>query len=129
MCKLSIISIYNTEPDRELYNLAKLYDNVAELTNEIIIFQEYHTLSLSQLYEKSVLIKPNWVRHNVKENDFLCLITHPNFILAVLDIILEYKPKEVIIADAPIQGCIWDKLLPKEFYEHIQNKEKRPEFQ
>jgi len=124
MSKLYIITTYNSEVECNFNNLVKLYDTIEGMSKEVKKFQEDRTLNLSQLYGSSVLVKPNWVRHNIKDSDHFCLTTHPTFILAVLDIILENKPKEVIIADAPIQGCIWDKLLPKEFYEHIQNKEK-----
>ncbi|MEN6292046.1 MAG: DUF362 domain-containing protein [Methanobacterium sp.] len=124
MGKLSIITTYNSKADRNIDNLANLYDTIEGITKKIRKLQENRTLNLSHFYGNSILIKPNWVRHNIKETDSLCLTTHPNFILAVLDIILDNKPKEVIIADAPIQGCVWDKLLPKEFYEHIISKER-----
>lgn len=124
MRKLYIRFTYYSKNDRNTDKLAKLYENIDELTKVLRSILENSSLNLSYLYKGRVLIKPNWVCHNVKEDDFLCLTTHPNFILAVLDIILENKPKEVIIADAPIQGCVWDKLLPTEFYEHINNRER-----
>ena len=76
---------------------------------------------LEGVTNKKILIKPNWVRHDLVDADSLCLTTHPRFVLAVLIIVLEKKPSEVIIADAPIQGCEWDKLLPKYFFDEIQN--------
>lgn len=76
---------------------------------------------LEELTNKKVLIKPNWVRHDLVDTDSLCLTTHPRFVLAVLSIVLEKQPSKVFIADAPIQGCDWDKLLPKYFYEDVKS--------
>lgn len=45
------------------------------------------------------MLKPNWISHNLKKTDFLCLTTHPNIILAVLEFALELKPKSIIIED------------------------------
>ena len=116
--------ICDDQVDRSIINLSNIYNRIYQIANIIYNQLCLAKFNFSCIYNSTILIKPNWVHHNIKKNDSLCLTTHPNFILAALDIILENKPKEVIIADAPIQGCIWDKLLPKEFYEHIQNKEK-----
>ena len=119
-----IKSIYNSNNKENINRLSEVYEDIDKLILYIKQLQNDSKLDLSHFYGNRILIKPNWVRHNIKEIDSLCLTTHPNFILAVLDIILDNKPREVIIADAPIQGCIWDKLLPTEFYEHINNKER-----
>ena len=69
---------------------------------------------------KSVLLKPNWVKHNVNNWDEICLCTHEHFILAVLEEILSYKPSKVLLADAPVNVCKWDLLLSCEFYNEIE---------
>ena len=64
---------------------------------------------------KKILLKPNWVLHNRKVDDEMCLRTNDSFLLAALEVILEQKPAQILIGDAPIQGCNWDKMLSKEF--------------
>jgi uncharacterized protein (DUF362 family) len=59
---------------------------------------------------KKILLKPNWVYHNDNETDKLCLTTHPNIILAVLEFVLHLKPYSIIIGDSPIQSCNWELL-------------------
>jgi len=82
-------------------------------------------IDLAKLRGKSVLIKPNWVRHNLKEHDKWCLTTHPNFILAIVQIVLENQPAKVIIADAPVQGCDWNALVTDTFKKHIYDLSER----
>jgi uncharacterized protein (DUF362 family) len=61
----------------------------------------------------TVLLKPNWVLHkNYSGQGNDCLVTHPNLILALLMEIEKAKPGRVIIADAPIQECDFDLLVP-----------------
>jgi uncharacterized protein (DUF362 family) len=43
------------------------------------------------------------------------MVTHPNFILAVLQEVLRAKPGRVIVGDAPIQGCDWDGVCTPQF--------------
>jgi hypothetical protein len=64
----------------------------------------------------SVLIKPNWVYHHNKSGFSAgCVITHPDFIISVLKEVVACRPDRIIIGDAPIQGCEWDKLITSEF--------------
>ena len=59
-----------------------------------------------------VLIKPNLVRH---ENEgpwgLEPLVTHLSLIRAVVQGVLRAGPAEVIVGDAPLQGCDFDRLL------------------
>lgn len=71
------------------------------------------------LSNRTILLKPNWVMHSRNKDDEICLTTHPNFILATLEIILESNPRKVIVGDAPLQGCDWNRLISKSFYENI----------
>jgi uncharacterized protein (DUF362 family) len=64
---------------------------------------------------KKILLKPNWVLHNQKEDDEVCLRTNDSFLFIALDVILEQKPAQIVIGDAPIQRCSWDKMLSKKF--------------
>jgi uncharacterized protein (DUF362 family) len=69
------------------------------------------------------LLKPNWVYHNVNENDRLCLTTNSNIILAVLEFVLQFRPASVIIGDSPIQSCNWELLHLNKFLLSIKNLE------
>jgi uncharacterized protein (DUF362 family) len=58
-----------------------------------------------------ILIKPNWVFHENQRGAGLdCLITHSSFIEAVAKYVGLTNPKQLIIGDAPIQGCDFERL-------------------
>lgn len=116
---LALYTCFNGQQPRNLQSLEKLYDDSNALNS--IVFDMVNNLGIdfSKLTGKRVLLKPNWVRHDRKETDELCLTTHPKFILAVLELVLSYKPSEVIVADAPIQSCDWQRLLPQYFIEKV----------
>ena len=70
---------------------------------------------------ESVLIKPNWVLHlNHSEAGMDCMVTHPEFLLAVVELVAASKPSRLVIGDAPLQGCKWDALVTKAFMEEIR---------
>jgi uncharacterized protein (DUF362 family) len=73
---------------------------------------------------ETVLIKPNWVNHkNFNLNDGVdCLYTHPKFIEHILGQLEGCHPGKVIIGDAPIQGCIFDKIASPDWRQMIQEK-------
>lgn len=82
---------------------------------------------------QTVLLKPNLVNHynpavNEIKESMDCLITHPSIVRCIFDyvyIALKGKGK-VIIADAPIQNCEFDKLLENtgygELFRYLQQK-------
>lgn len=108
------------ERDRTVSNLSKMYSEKELLYNSIksIIFSH---LSSEQIKGKKILLKPNLVKecNPNRPYDEVCLFTHPNFILATLKVLLECSPTSVIIGDAPIQDCHWDKILKLDFYDNI----------
>ena len=58
-----------------------------------------------------IVVKPNWVLHaNEGSGGTDCLITHASILRAVLDYVLLAKPASVIIGDAPVQVCHFDKV-------------------
>ncbi|MCK5034616.1 MAG: DUF362 domain-containing protein [Candidatus Sabulitectum sp.] len=62
-----------------------------------------------------VVIKPNYVRH--PRNDSLgqgCMITNTQIIIEVIKRVSLCHPREIILGDAPIQGCIWEKLVTEQ---------------
>lgn len=53
-----------------------------------------------------VVIKPNWVHHiNSSGLGLDCLVTHTSVVQAVLHYALKAGPADIVIGDAPIQGC------------------------
>jgi len=118
------------QSDRTISDLSALYDNADLLENTIASIVNFSELwGGNHITDKRVLIKPNWVRDNRKETDKICLCTHEHFILAALNVILKLSLKSILIADAPIQGCKWEKLLSDEFLngvEELSNKHKTP---
>jgi uncharacterized protein (DUF362 family) len=58
-----------------------------------------------------VVIKPNWVRHwNQSGMGLDCLLTHTSVIEAVLEYVALTRPSRIIIGDAPLQSCDFQKL-------------------
>lgn len=59
-----------------------------------------------------VLIKPNWVlHHNQGSGGMEPMITHPSVVRAVVEAVLQADACQVIVGDAPIQTCDFQKLL------------------
>jgi uncharacterized protein (DUF362 family) len=59
-----------------------------------------------------VLIKPNFVMHqNYGPWGMDPLVTHPSLIKATVEAVLRADPSEVLVGDAPLQGCDFDSLL------------------
>lgn len=59
-----------------------------------------------------VLIKPNWVLHrNVAGLGTDELITHPSLVIAATEAALAAGASRVIVGDAPVQGCDFERLL------------------
>jgi uncharacterized protein (DUF362 family) len=58
-----------------------------------------------------IVIKPNWVFHDNQSGAGLeCLLTHSSVIEAVAKYVGLTHPAQVIIGDAPIQGCDFEQL-------------------
>ncbi|MBV8773929.1 MAG: DUF362 domain-containing protein [Deltaproteobacteria bacterium] len=60
---------------------------------------------------KRVLLKPNWVMHENQSGQGLdCLITHPKLIEVIAEATLRAGAAQLVIADAPVQGCDFSRL-------------------
>lgn len=114
-----IFKLFDKPESRNLINLSRFYNNSSVLYEAIKSITEFN-LTEGFLKGKKVLLKPNWVKHPLSHADEICLITHENFILVALEIILEKKPDSVLIGDAPIQGCKWEKLFSQTFFFEIR---------
>jgi uncharacterized protein (DUF362 family) len=59
-----------------------------------------------------IVVKPNWVLHrNEGPGGMDCMITHPSVLRAVLEYVFLAQPAQVVLGDAPLQGCDFEKLL------------------
>lgn len=59
-----------------------------------------------------IVVKPNWVLHrNMGEGGMDCMITHPSVLRAVLEYVFLARPAQVVLGDAPLQGCDFGRLL------------------
>ena len=118
---VNIELIYSSDDERNISSLTKVYEQPLLLKEKIRKISKGVLDNSNQISGKKILLKPNWVLHNQKENDEICLRTNDNFLLAVIEVILDYKPAKIIIADAPIQGCDWDKMLSPGFFKRIED--------
>jgi len=122
---VKILPVFNSSVGRDIESLAGFYSNSDLIDNAIRSLIGNDFSRDNTIAGKSVLIKPNWVKHSLNDNDEICLRTNDKLILSVLKLVLELKPAKVIIGDAPIQGCEWNKLLPDAFYEDVKQLGKR----
>jgi uncharacterized protein (DUF362 family) len=59
-----------------------------------------------------IVVKPNWVLHrNEGPGGMDCMITHPAVLRAVLEYVFLARPAQVVLGDAPLQGCDFERLL------------------
>jgi len=117
---LKIITIPGRSDYNNQFRLGEFYNCTMEL-GETIRSLVKTSIDTNQIHNKRVLLKPNWVRHSLAPEDDICLRTNDNFTIAVLAAILEMKPSEVVIGDAPIQGCKWDKMISNAFIGSIDS--------
>ena len=53
-----------------------------------------------------VVLKPNWVLHwNKSGHNLDSLVTHTSVLQAILTYLVKVKPDDIVIGDAPLQGC------------------------
>lgn len=111
-------TLFSHAEDRTIENLSSLYMDEERLQS-VVHRLISKVINKTVISGKSVLLKPNWVRHDLKENDFICLRTNDNLLLCVLEEVLSLSPSRVLIADAPIQSCDWDRMLSEGFMTRV----------
>lgn len=116
---VNIKSVFSNPEERTLSSLSGIYDDREKLIS-FIKDTISNFIKDEDIKGKRVLLKPNWVRHSVKEHDEICLRTHDNFILAALEVILAKFPTHVVIGDAPVQGCRWEKMVSEKFINEVK---------
>lgn len=115
---VDIVTFFNSENDRNVDTLGKVYSNDEVLKEAVHKLFTTH-FKRHDIEGKSILIKPNWVREEIKDSDYLCLRTNDNLLIALLGEVLDLHPSKILIADAPIQGCDWRKMITSEFVSRI----------
>lgn len=115
----NIKTFFSSEEDRTVAMLGRIYEDEALLYSSVkeLLFAD---LPANSFTGKSILLKPNFVKQNEQPWDDICLFTHPNLILATLKVILECKPKSIVVGDAPIQDCHWEEMLHQDFYDKVK---------
>ena len=121
---VDIETVFNAGDGRTIDSLAKVYEDTAFL-QAIIHRLISNRFCESDISGKCVLLKPNWVRHELKESDYLCLRTNDNFLLCILEEVLLLSPRSVLIADAPVQGCDWDRMITFDFLQKVKDLSNR----
>lgn len=59
-----------------------------------------------------IVVKPNWVMHaNWGPGGMDCMITHPAVLRAVLEYVFLAQPARVVLGDAPLQGCDFERMM------------------
>lgn len=121
---VEIETVYDSVEERNLDYLADVYKDKIRMQS-VVHRMLTHRFVASDIVGKSVLLKPNWVRHELKESDYLCLRTNDNLLLCILEEILMLSPSTVLIADAPVQGCNWSKMITPEFLLEVEGLSRR----
>lgn len=116
---VNIKTAFGSPDERKVDALINVYNDQQQLLKLVQSVTSEH-LTIEDIANKRVFLKPNWVLHDRKESDKWCMRTHENLILALLQHILSMKPFSVLIGDAPIQGCNWDKMVQTEFYSRVK---------
>lgn len=113
-------TLFSHADDRTIEQLSSIYtdrEKLFQVIDEITL----KSLPKEKVFGKKVLLKPNWVKHNSLQQDEICLRTNDQFVLATLEVILLKRPKSVVLGDAPIQGCNWEKMIKPSFIIEVKN--------
>lgn len=107
-------------PVEEWYSDTSLSRLMEELLIDISATNNASEPSLPIIHGAKVLIKPNWVNHTDQASiGCNCLYTSHEFILAVLKLVLKCKPSSIVLGDAPIQGCDWNRIVTQSFIDRV----------
>ncbi|MCK5801046.1 MAG: hypothetical protein KAI47_27850, partial [Deltaproteobacteria bacterium] len=74
-----------------------------------------------------VLLKPNWVLHkNQGSGPLAAVVTAPELLVALLGELARTDATHITLADAPVQGCDFDRLVTDDF-RHAARAALRPD--
>ncbi|MBN1187819.1 MAG: DUF362 domain-containing protein [Bacteroidales bacterium] len=121
---VNIVTVFSNSAERNISHLSMIYENKSLLKKKILSAGRGILDNAEIITKKKILIKPNWVWHNHNQKDEICLRTHHQFLLATVEIVAEKKPASIVIGDAPIQGCEWNKVVDSDFLDKIDKLRK-----
>lgn len=121
---VNIVTATSTSANRTVEYLAAIYQNPEKL-KALIKNASGKWLNKDIVADKRILIKPNWVKHNSRTDDEICLRTNEQFLLATIEYLMEFKPKSIVLGDAPIQSCHWNKMISPVFVNKIDDLAKK----
>lgn len=116
---VNIQTLFNEKTARTVAALEQLYNDHTLLLS-VVENLSGKVLTKENLSGKKILLKPNWVKHSYLPFDDICLRTQDDFLIAVLEWVLSKKPASVVIGDAPIQGCRWEKVVTEKLINKIE---------
>ena len=117
---VNIQTAYSNRTELNMESMEVVYrdkEHIKQLIKAVISGR----LTKEKIAGKKILLKPNWVLHDKSEKDKICLRTHDAFLLAALELLLEMKPASVVLGDAPVQGCNWERMLSAKFVEKVNH--------
>jgi uncharacterized protein (DUF362 family) len=115
---VNVKTLFDESNPRTVDSLSGWYDvnRLEKIVNGLLD----ESIDNSLIFNKKILLKPNWVKHSSQTDDHICLRTHDQFVLSVLANILKKAPSRVIIGDAPIQGCKWNLMITQPFVDEVR---------
>lgn len=116
---INIQTLFDEKKERTVEALQNVYQDKPLLLSLVTALSD-QVLTAEHLKDKRILLKPNWVKHSYQPSDEICLRTHDNFLMAVLELVLSKYPANVVIGDAPIQGCQWNSMITASFINKVQ---------
>jgi len=116
---VNIQTVFDEKIERTVEELEIFYSDRTRLLS-LVQGLSSKVLNEENVRGKKILLKPNWVKHSKNIQDDICLRTHDNFLLAVLQLVLSKKPLSVIIGDSPIQGCNWDRMIKADLVKKVE---------
>jgi uncharacterized protein (DUF362 family) len=122
---LRIQTFYSEPSIRSFAEMVKIYQQSDVLFDKVYKLVEEDLIRTKLITGKKILLKPNWVLHDRKPDDAWCMRTHTSVLIALLEVILKENPKQVVIGDAPVQGCDWDRMLSAEFVSDVTRLSKK----
>lgn len=117
---VNLKTVFSKESERDIEKFTRIYSDKGFLQS--VIGELVHPYLPDEVIKnKRILLKPNWVLHNRKQTDEICMRTDDNFLLSALEVILKKKPSTVTIGDAPVQGANWNQIVKEPFKKAISS--------
>lgn len=111
---------FDRDNNRNIETLSEIYNNYDLVLHTIKEITQEH-INIDTCRNKKIFLKPNWVKHSDRPADEVCLRTHDEIVIAMAETLCKLQPESIVIGDAPIQGCKWQKMLSDRFLQKIEH--------